>query len=198
MKRYCKNCALRHFPHTHIDDWKRTKKHDDERCETCCEIKIQMYRDPPEPRAYCHQKVDEKEQKALADTERCMQEYAGMFKAAGFEYAVPKCIPSEYGFWPSDWFMMGTEFGPIKVGHRKRVINLDWSEVNNLSEKPDLIQFFDQYEVTKGEAYIHAHGHVKLMEYLVILYDKLMTFPEGYERQVEWYQQRKVREKERA
>ncbi len=56
--------------------------------------------------------------------------------------------------------------GFIKVGWRKRVINLDWS-ANGAS-----VTISDD-DVTKGPSLIHAWGYDKLIEYLKVLLPKL-------------------------
>lgn len=49
---------------------------------------------------------------------------------------------------------------PLKLGWRKSVINLDWSETGKR------LNIFDGEPVTVGSHYIHAHGYEKLSEYL--------------------------------
>jgi len=66
------------------------------------------------------------------------------------------------------WFMVTTEKGRIKIGWRKRVIEIDWSESIIPDEAEDLFAFED---VTKGEKYIHAWGYEKAKEYI----DKLLN-----------------------
>lgn len=75
-------------------------------------------------------------------------------------------IPNEYSrgdpsyFGP--WFMVETPRGRVKIGWRKRVINIDWGET--------AIQLpsgtFEDEDVTKGATFIHAWGTDKAVQYL--------------------------------
>jgi len=76
-----------------------------------------------------------------------------------------KQIPSEYSsndFIP--WLIVTTSKGPIKIGWRKRVINIDWSESD--IQDTDL---FPNEDVTKGDKYIHAWGYEKAKSYIETL-----------------------------
>lgn len=74
------------------------------------------------------------------------------------EYCSPTCCPE------NNWWLVTTDIGIIKVGWRKRVINLDWSLV---PDAPTGYEFQD--EVTKWATGIHAYGYGKLVQYLVDL-----------------------------
>jgi hypothetical protein len=83
-----------------------------------------------------------------------------LFKIAGFN-SVLHPIPNEYYPQYSYWYRAETDLGDIKIGWRKRVINIDWS-----STKRNLEPFFSREEVTKTEYSIHAWGYAKCLEYL--------------------------------
>lgn len=51
------------------------------------------------------------------------------------------------------WFVVTTSVGRIKIGWRKRVINIDWSETKNTKTSTEL---FVEENVTKYERTIHA------------------------------------------
>ena len=53
------------------------------------------------------------------------------------------------------WFVVTTKVGRIKIGWRKSVISIDWSETRNTKTSDEL---FKDEEVTMGERYIHAYG----------------------------------------
>ena len=53
------------------------------------------------------------------------------------------------------WFIITTKVGRFKIGQRKRVINIDWSDTVNTKTATEL---FPEEDVTKGERYIHAWG----------------------------------------
>lgn len=90
-----------------------------------------------------------------------------VFTKAGFPRVNLITIPNEYG--PDDpdytkppWFQaqVGQE-PPLKIGWRKRVINIDWE-----ASKKNLLNLFDSEDVTKGPDYIHAWTTEKAAEYL--------------------------------
>ena len=73
-------------------------------------------------------------------------------------------IPNEY--WKDDcepWYLAQVgDRQPIKIGWRKRVINIDWS-----ASKKNLGHLFETEDVSKDSDYIHAWGYEKASEYLV-------------------------------
>lgn len=76
-----------------------------------------------------------------------------------------KEIPNEYyrSEYAEPWYYFYTVKGPVKVGWRKRVINIDWSEFPNKNKASEL---FPNEDVTKGEYSIHAWGYEKFREYV--------------------------------
>lgn len=63
----------------------------------------------------------------------------------------------------SHWFVITTIKGRIKIGWRKRVINIDWSG-SSIDKKAD--ELFASEDVTKGDKYIHAWGYEKAAQYI--------------------------------
>lgn len=80
-------------------------------------------------------------------------------------------IPNEY--WAGDvhnpWLIVTTPVGHIKLGWRKRVINIDWSSTIIEAKAEDL---FPDEDVTKYDKSIHAWGYEKAQEYI----NKLLSF----------------------
>lgn len=80
-----------------------------------------------------------------------------------------KEIPNEYWRendpygWASPWFLVTTTKGVIKIGWRKRVIQIDWSQSDIESTANGL---FPDENVTKFDRTIHAWGYEKAKEYL--------------------------------
>jgi hypothetical protein len=78
--------------------------------------------------------------------------------------------PGSYYTAMTPWFMVTTHRGRIKVGWRKRVINVDWSdsEIKTCGE-----ELFPDEDVTKSRkfdgCYVHAWGYDKLAEYLKVI-----------------------------
>lgn len=60
------------------------------------------------------------------------------------------------------WFIVTTSIGRFKIGWRKRVIHLEWTETQVQYKASDL--FTD--DVTKEARMIHAYGYDKAKEYI--------------------------------
>jgi len=86
----------------------------------------------------------------------------------------------ENGYWPvhpdyaeirqiNPWWLVVTEFGIIKIGWRKRVINIDWSST-------ELRKIITEDNVTKWEEGIHAYGYSKAIDYLVTFKLEMKSF----------------------
>ncbi len=73
---------------------------------------------------------------------------------------IPNEYDSHYGF---PWFLVTTQKGPIKIGWRKRVIIIDWSQCEYAASSETL---FTGEAVTKDEYSIHAWGYEKAKEYI--------------------------------
>jgi hypothetical protein len=101
------------------------------------------------------------------------EEYAkALFLLAGIEVLAMYRLENEY--WPltpdyekerreSPWWLVKTSFGLIKIGWRKRVISIDWSDTafRRLNLTKD--------DVTKTETSVHAYSYIKALEYLTSL-----------------------------
>ncbi len=76
-------------------------------------------------------------------------------------------IPNEYCLqpccWSLPWLLVTTKKGDIKVGWRKRVINIDWG-LSDIEETGHGL--FPDEDVTKGDYNIHAWTCFKAKEYL--------------------------------
>lgn len=75
------------------------------------------------------------------------------------------------GYWPdsyvelraaSPWWLVETYRGLIKIGSRKRVIEVDWSRTGAKG-------VVTEDDVTKSETYVHAWDGIKLLTYLMKL-----------------------------
>lgn len=95
-------------------------------------------------------------------------EIVTLFHAAQLAPIHIKMIPNEYCgrhcCYGKPWFVVTTRVGPIKIGQRKRVTNIDWSESD---VKSTAAQLFASEEVTQGDKYIHAWNFQKAKEYLI-------------------------------
>lgn len=66
------------------------------------------------------------------------------------------------------WYFVKTKFGWIKIGNRKRVVHIEWKDVD--------YSCFDLTvdDVTKSEFYVHACSDAKISEYLSALNNRLI------------------------
>lgn len=94
-------------------------------------------------------------------------QFVKVFTAAGFGFVEPRQIQNEYCRceYCAPWFAVSTQHGIIKVGWRKRVINLDYSGLK--VDVPD--ELFKLEDCTKWHGGIHAWGYDKLTEYLTAI-----------------------------
>jgi hypothetical protein len=61
------------------------------------------------------------------------------------------------------WFIVTTPVGRIKIGWRKSVINIDWTETKGTLTSKEL---FESEEVTKDTRSIHAYGYERAKAYV--------------------------------
>ena len=57
------------------------------------------------------------------------------------------------------------------------------------------LNYWNPRDFTKDKHHIHAHGYLKCLEYLLTIYDKSMTTPGGFGRQVQWRNEKLERQK---
>lgn len=99
--------------------------------------------------------------------EEIINEKKGILSLFSDNYIFVEEIHNEYSHDPCfPWFLVTTSKGHIKIGWRKRVINIDWSKTKIEENAGEL---FPNEDVTKGEKYIHAYGYEKAKEYLNVL-----------------------------
>jgi len=98
------------------------------------------------------------------------EERVALLSLFGYNAIYVEEIPNGYSddeyFRLFPWFIVTTKIGKIKIGWRKRVINIDWSESDVVFEAEDI---FPTEDTTKGERYIHAWGYEKAKQYIDIL-----------------------------
>lgn len=89
--------------------------------------------------------------------------FRACFLLAGLEYN--DIYPIENGYCGNQccpdkpWFLFATDFGIVKIGWRKKVINIDWS---NTSLRTNITTD----NVTKGESFVHAWSWSDCVKYL--------------------------------
>lgn len=87
-----------------------------------------------------------------------------------------KEIPNEY--WNKDptaltspWLMVTTAIGHFKIGWRKRVINIDWSETDCKKTGKAL---FPDYQMTVGADYIHAYNYDDARTFIAKIFESMV------------------------
>ena len=89
-----------------------------------------------------------------------------IFKLAGFE--IRHTWELANGYWPdapdyddvrTPWWLFLTDMGPIRIGRRKRVIEIDWRACDVRGE-------VTEDEVTKENYLVHAYSSEKAIEYM--------------------------------
>lgn len=106
------------------------------------------------------------ESKKRADKDRC-----GILALFGNQLIYVNEIPngycSEYCCKHLPWFIVTTNKGRIKIGWRKRVIHIEWTDTI-IEDNAETL--FSEEDVTKYGKVIHAWGYEKAKEYI----DKLL------------------------
>jgi len=134
---------------------------------------------------YFHKRCNEQDK-----NEKMEERFKEIFLAAGFKDPIMLRTPNEYCSCDScaTWFNVNTEFGTIKIGWRKRVINIDWTAAIETAlargvdgKRLNLVSLFKKEDVTKTSMYIHAWGWEKAQEYLAKICERLCKItPKGY------------------
>lgn len=103
------------------------------------------------------------------------EEAQALFLLAGFNAKAFHELPN--GYWPdayvelrreNPWWLVMTDLGAIKIGWRKRVISISWSDTALRKE-------ITSDDVTKDSALVHAWSVVKALEYLTALRRELQA-----------------------
>jgi hypothetical protein len=72
------------------------------------------------------------------------------------------------------WFIVTTKVGRIKIGWRKSVINIDWSDTQGTKTSKEL---FESENVTKDTRGIHAWGYERAKAYVGAIITGIPTTP---------------------
>ncbi len=97
------------------------------------------------------------------------EEAESLFTLAGMKPETMWELPN--GYWPrhanyqeirdaNPWWLVRTEFGLIKIGWRKKVVQIDWEDTKSRFMLTD-------DDVTKDESMVHAWTIPKALEYLI-------------------------------
>jgi transposase len=104
------------------------------------------------------------------EAEQNRMDILGLFLAPVHVREIPNRYCAKWCCEHLPWFSVTTAKGPIIVGWRKRVIEIDWSHSDRITGAE---QLFPDEDVTKGPRFIHAWGVDKAREYI----DKILGAP---------------------
>jgi hypothetical protein len=159
-------------------------------------IQLRQRSSPDDPLEFQHRGCH-----ALMLQRRDIQWLTAIAKDAGLEKAVVQPIPDEYcpdAIKHGSWVLLRTAWGDIKIGPRKRVIEISWHDVTKratdalkaeqrrsraarpafeeedaalkaLAISLDGTELFAAEDVTKDRALVHAWGKEKAVEYLTVV-----------------------------
>jgi hypothetical protein len=98
-------------------------------------------------------------------TEKTRKEFEEVFRAADVEIMSMEAVPNEYGSYSyrGPWFRVLTSVGQIRIGWRKRVIEIC---LKGGSPEEDCREMIQGEETTITEKYVHARDHEKAAEYI--------------------------------
>lgn len=118
---------------------------------------------------YFHKSCNKKNRESVFQTK-----FKEIFENAGFENVEMHSTENQYCRCErcAPWFNVETEYGIIQIGWRKRVINIDWSNLN-LDPDVDIGCLFNNEDVTKLNNGIHAWGWDKAQDYLTRIHKEL-------------------------
>ena len=91
------------------------------------------------------------------------KEIIELFNNPIFVEEIPNEYCSNYCCRQLPWFIITTKIGRFKIGWRKRVINIDWSDTICNKSAEDL---FPEINNTKGDKYIHAWSLEEAKEFI--------------------------------
>lgn len=94
------------------------------------------------------------------------QEILGLFDAPIYVEEFPNGYCPSYCCKHLPWFVVTTPKGRIKIGWRKRVISIDWSDTRIAETAAEM---FPAEDVTKEGRLIHAWGLEKARQYVKVL-----------------------------
>jgi hypothetical protein len=96
--------------------------------------------------------------KTLQAKDAMQESFRQIFVHAGLTPLFMKEIPNEYCgrhcCLGKPWFIVTSKIGPVKIGWRKRVINIDWSQSECARDIGQVL--FPNLNVTVGTSFIHA------------------------------------------
>lgn len=120
---------------------------------TCdCGIQAAFYATSSDREVYLSSKLKDHRERS----KKLKKELLGCFEMASVDVQQSWDIKNGYGTGDVDWLLVKTDFGLVSIGWRKRVIEIDWSDIGFAFEIDE--------DVTKGSHFCHAWGYPKAVE----------------------------------
>ncbi len=93
-------------------------------------------------------------------------EAVGIVVLAGYTFLGLTAIPNEYSRSGASWWEVSTDMGIIKIGWRKRVINIDWSHTGQVLDLGAGERVCFSEGITHEPTYVHAWSEDAAINYL--------------------------------
>lgn len=110
------------------------------------------------------------DEKAQEDAKKIRADLLACFPDSIYVEEIPNGYCSDWCCAHLPWFIVSTSIGRFKIGWRKRVINIDWTDT--LCKKSGEEVLGDDEQVTRLERGTHAYGYAKAKEYI----DKVFAY----------------------
>ena len=104
--------------------------------------------------------------KAIEKAKADRQQILSLFSGAIFVEEMPNGYCSSWCCRHLPWFIVTTTVGRFKIGWRKRVIHLEWTDTVGTKKAEEL---FSAENVTKGDKYIHAYSYEDASRYIAAI-----------------------------
>lgn len=88
---------------------------------------------------------------------------------AGIEDSQAYCLQN--GYWaesPNPWMLFITDHGHFRMGWRKRVIHIEWTEADAEPITEESLQY-----ITHGDRFTHAYGYAQALLFLSRVVEQL-------------------------
>lgn len=100
--------------------------------------------------------------------ERTKEEFDGILREAGYTELTLVPCRNEYGSvaYRGPWYLFSYKGATIRVGWRKRVIEIDWSRVDSAALRASIAELFTDVESTHTDKVVHASNPTEAAQFL--------------------------------
>ena len=103
------------------------------------------------------------QQRAIDERKAILDLFSGLIYAK----EIPNGYCSDYCCKHLPWFIVTTNIGDFKIGWRKSVMHIEWTDT---TVKKTAEELFPNEDVTKSDRMIHAWGYDKAKQYIETIY----------------------------